>query len=303
MSNNSSGKTAVEPHEPARVYFGYIAAGGFYDHQLIRISHMNRVRDLIRKLNENIPLNKVEEKKEERKFDKRYKDEQLPKIIAKLRQEKKLSEEDQAHVEGLLDLVKQESKLEKAYQELMHSCFATYPIYIWLNQIKGIGTILAANLLKTFDIHKAKHPSSFWKYAGLDVVDGKAPRRTAGLKTNYNPQARTLCWKIADSFIKQRTPQYRPIYDNAKALYLKRHKEKGCTLNPPCKAPKKHCDFQARRYMVKEFLADFWTEWRKIEGLPVTPRYSYKFHIGEEQASNTKEEEEGKEDKNDLQEN
>jgi hypothetical protein len=31
------------------------------------------------------------------------------------------------------------------------------------------------------------------------------------------------------------------------------------------------------RKMVKRFLADFWVEWRKYEGLPVTPPYSHRF--------------------------
>src|SRR5262249_9185001 len=29
----------------------------------------------------------------------------------------------------------------------------------------------------------------------------------------------------------------------------------------------------SNRYMVKMFLAEFWTTWRKMEGLPLTPTY------------------------------
>lgn len=45
--------------------------------------------------------------------------------------------------------------------------------YLWdkfFKDVKGCGTLMAAVCLAYFDIDKARHVSSFWKYAGLDTV-------------------------------------------------------------------------------------------------------------------------------------
>lgn len=43
--------------------------------------------------------------------------------------------------------------------------------------VVGCGPLMAAVCLSYFDVHKARHPSSFWKYAGLDVVNGEGRSR------------------------------------------------------------------------------------------------------------------------------
>ena len=166
----------------------------------------------------------------------------------------------------------------------------------WLKPKKGIGPLLSAGLVSILDIHKAPHPSSFWKYCGLHVVDGKSVKRVRGRKLDFNPDARTLAWKIADSFVKQRTPVYRDIYDrrrpieekklnypigNVKACpeyteCLRKRKEKAKRTGRPMKpaACRKHIYRRACRVMVKRFLLDFWTVWRRMEGLPPSEPYA-----------------------------
>jgi hypothetical protein len=250
----------------------YLAVGGYYDHQKLRAAHMNRVRDLIRKVNENIPLDKVEEKKEVKKFDKKYKDENLHNILRGLRESGKISQEEVNHIIQLLAISDEEHELEARYKKIIQEWASGYKVYEWLDSIRGIGSVLGGGLLATFDVRKTKHISSFWAYAGLGVVDGHAPKRTRGEKLNYSTQARTLCWKVADSFIKQRTHIYRDIYDITKAEETAKLKDSGE------KGWKQHADLRARRKMVKAFLADFWVAWRKSEGLPVDPPYSARFH-------------------------
>lgn len=158
---------------------------------------------------------------------------------------------------------------------------------MFLKNIRGIGAILAGGLMSWLDPSKADHVSSFWKYCGLHVENGCAVKRKHGQKLGFNLKMRTFCWKIADSFIKQRTPFYREIYDEAKLREAEKlnHPEQNSTNCPyyiecrkriktktlPCK---KHIDYRARRKMVKRFLADLWAIWRKIEGLPVTEPYA-----------------------------
>jgi len=250
----------------------YLAVGGYYDHQKLRAAHMNRVRDLVRKKNEGIPLDKVEEKKDRKKFDKKYKDENLDKLLKEMQESGKITADEGAHIAKLLGIAKAEHKLEAQYKEIIESWASGYKVYEWLDSIRGIGSVLGGGLLATFDVRKTKHISSFWAYAGLGVVDGHAPKRTRGEKLNYSTQARTLCWKVADSFIKQRTHIYRDIYDITKAEETAKLKDSGE------KGWKQHADLRARRKMVKAFLADFWVAWRKSEGLPVDPPYSARFH-------------------------
>jgi len=180
----------------------------------------------------------------------------------------------------------------------------------YLRNVKGIGPILAGGLVSFFDPYKAPHPSSFWKYAGLHVVEGEAPKRVKGAKLGFNPRARVLCWKIADSFIKQRTPLYRPYYDVVKVEEaakfgvldpdesvhpercpkylpcLKRMEGRAQRTNTKAKACPclKHIDYRARRKMVKLFIADFWAVWRKMEGLPPSEPYSVRI-LGHDKAA------------------
>ncbi len=74
---------------------------------------------------------------------------------------------------------------------------------------------------------------------------------------------RTLCWKISDSFIKQRTPYYRDKYDKKKGQELSR-KDKNKPKN------KMHADLRARRFAVKRFLQHYWDCGRELAELPRT---------------------------------
>jgi len=179
-------------------------------------------------------------------------------------------------------------KLEQEIRDYIKAAIKGLPIYEkYLKFIKGIGPILAGGLISYFDPYKAEHASSFWRYAGLHVENGKAPKRKHGKKLGYNPKAKVLCWKIGDSFIKQRTPFYREIYDKAKErenekLNYPLENPKNCPFYKECKRKLKkakapacalHIHYRAMRKMVKRFLADFWAAWRSLEGLPVSEPY------------------------------
>lgn len=198
---------------------------------------------------------------------------------------------------------KVETGLAKRIEELLAQ--VNRPIYYELISVRGIGPILAGGLMSYFDPYphwstcqlpprerckppegfdrygstppcehatwiNPEHPSSFWKYAGLHVVevDGKmsAPKMAHGQKVQWNPAVRTLLWKISDSFIKQRTPVYRTVYDRVK------EREVGRLMDTE-KGWKGHADARARRAMVKRFLADFWEHYRKSENLSISDPY------------------------------
>lgn len=80
----------------------------------------------------------------------------------------------------------QMQNLEKEAATHIASTVGRHPMFPWLENIRGIGPILAAVLLVQFDPYKARHASSFWRYCGLDVVDGAAPKPVKGKKLSYN---------------------------------------------------------------------------------------------------------------------
>jgi len=53
------------------------------------------------------------------------------------------------------------------------------PIYAeYLKDVRGVGPAMAAVLISRLDPHRARHPSSFWKFTGLDVgPDGRGRSR------------------------------------------------------------------------------------------------------------------------------
>ena len=185
-------------------------------------------------------------------------------------------------------------KSEESHVKLIESELATYAIYTdFLKNVRGCGPLMSGVILSEIDIHKCNSISALWAYAGLDVVvttdtetgeikeEGRSRKKhhlkpkqytnrdgeivdTVGI--TFNPFLKTkLVGVLGSSFIKL-GGKYREIYDGYKHRLENhpRHSEK-------CKG---HRHNMAVRYAVKEFLADLWTEWRMIEGLPVRSRYA-----------------------------
>ena len=266
-------KKQTKKDQRLRQELGRLLASGFYDHQQIRMSEMNRVRDVIRKKNEGIAFDEVEEKKEKKeKFKNEYADNRLRKTLAKMEKEGKLSESDAEYITKMMDLFDKAKDEELQYKRLLSEYISSEPVWEeFLFYIKGIGEILTANLIKNFGYcEKYAHVSSLWRHCGLSVTpEGTAPRMKKGEKLDYSPRLRTLAWKISDSFIKQRTDTYRGIYDSEKRRQLALMK------NEAENAPKSklHAELRSRRKMVKIFLQHYWIKTRTLKGLEVSMPY------------------------------
>lgn len=174
---------------------------------------------------------------------------------------------------------------EKKHFRRLTSVLEDFPIYNeFLEQVKGVGPAMAGVIISEIDISKARHPSSLWKYAGLDVAsDGRGRTRKAEhlverdyinkegepAKRNgitFNPFLKTkLVGVLASSFLRASPNKYRDVYDGYKNR-LEQHpahieKSKGQRHN------------MAMRYMIKMFLIDLYSKWRALEGLPVSVPY------------------------------
>lgn len=188
---------------------------------------------------------------------------------------------------------------EESYKKVSTDNIKDHPVYVgFLANVKGCGPMMSANILAYLDPYKARHASSFRKYAGLDVVatkdkdgnpvlDSEGNMVTHGRKMGdteeyeyidkngnkaikkgltYNPKLKSkLIGVLASGMIKAKDPVYTKIYYDYK-LRLEnhpKHREKSAA----------HRNNMALRYMIQKFLSNLWVYWRTLEGLEVTLPY------------------------------
>lgn len=132
-----------------------------------------------------------------------------------------------------------------------------------MRSVKGVGPVLAAKIYLLIDIEKCSTVSALWKWAGMDVRDGKASKLTKGASITHSPALKTTMFLLSTSFIKCGSP-YRGIYDDAKAKYMERED-----------MTKLHAHKMAMRKASKLFLAHLYEVWRGIEGLPIREPYVF----------------------------
>jgi uncharacterized protein (UPF0212 family) len=138
-----------------------------------------------------------------------------------------------------------------------------HPLYIkYLQHVKGVGAASAAYLITVLNPARFETVSKMWKFAGLHVENGKAPKRVSGQATGWNPVARTMMWKLGENF-RMRGAFYRMMYQRFFEDSLKKHPE----------WTKAHHLAHARRVTVKLFLAHWHTVGRVLQGLPVRKPY------------------------------
>jgi hypothetical protein len=174
---------------------------------------------------------------------------------------------------------------EKRHFTNLGKILVEFPIWNnFLSTVRGIGPAMGGVIISEIDIHRARHPSSLAQYAGLGVeVDGRGTsKRKEHLKDisytnadgeqdtrkgiNYNPFLKTkLMGVLASSFVKQKDSPYRALYDSIKHRYESEVRWQETT--------KGHRHNAAMRYMIKQFLINLYTNWRALEGLPVSEPY------------------------------
>lgn len=139
-----------------------------------------------------------------------------------------------------------------------------YDIYESLIKVKGIGPLLAGQLLALIPIDRTPGISNLWRFAGLAVIDGLAEKPKAGEKNHFNKRLKTLLFVVATSFLKSDSPYVR-LYREAKVEYEVKHPE----WSPL------HRHRAALRKMLKVFLSHLWLRWRQEEGLSISQPYIF----------------------------
>lgn len=277
---------------PFDQHLARIAAGAYDDAQDVRKSMLNRVRDLIRKKNEDIPFDQVEDEKEDPDYDAKYQDDNLPDLIEEMHADGTLTEREYDYISKMLDAANAAISVENQYEGVMAIAQAE-PIFAdWLTNVYGVGVILTAKLLHRLGYcEDFERVSNLWSYAGW----APGQERTQGEQLNYSPKLKTLTWNVADCIIKQgdRSLYREHFYDPYKTKQLRRmERAEGMTeaqleeqpWTPP--QSKGHADNRARRYLAKKFLKHYWAIARDMRGLE-TPDEWVITHGGHEKETDT----------------
>lgn len=194
------------------------------------------------------------------------------------------SEADYKLVENWKELMHTEQSMNKLIKAEVHA----HPMWdAFFKDVVGCGEMMAAIIISYFDIDKARHPSCFWAYAGLDVVDGKGRNRSSAMLVekeyvsadrqvtkakglSYNPFVKTkMLGVLATGFLKKPGCHYEQVYRNYRARLEQR---------PDLADAMARKHRMALRYCTKMFLRDMWIVWRKLEGYEVgIPEYEVQF--------------------------
>lgn len=161
-----------------------------------------------------------------------------------------------------------------------------YPLHERLMMVKGIGVMSAAKLQAYIDISKSENAGKLISFCGLNPErikrrKGMSQEEAKGFGNNY--LRKELLGIIADSFIKQRTPVYRDIYDNEKKQelakvypigYLSQHCNNGKKYKKEdVHITKLHAHNRARRKMMQIFIQHYYNNDRVVNNLPVRKPY------------------------------
>jgi len=170
--------------------------------------------------------------------------------------------------EVLKAVLKDLESIEKNLYRDVESRVRSHQLYMhYLQYIDGVGPLISAYLITVLNPSKFETVSRLWKYCGLHVEDGRAPRRVAGQPTSWNPVARTMVWKLGESF-RMRGGFYRMMYQQFFEESLKKHPS----------WTKAHHLAHARRVAVKLFLSHWHTVGRVLQGLPTRKAYPCEKH-------------------------
>ena len=140
-----------------------------------------------------------------------------------------------AYAEPAREIVKEYESIEKAIERVLVKEVKKHFMADWIEAQRGIGLPGFARLLGvTGSLDRFATVSKLWKYLGLHVVDGRAPKREKGVPwthtdctfdhlmackpdcatdhhpncvpggvgTAYAPQGRVLCHQLAESIVK-----------------------------------------------------------------------------------------------------
>lgn len=170
-----------------------------------------------------------------------------------------------APLEGLIEGLRD---VEAQAVRRLAAAMKRHPLGAFVEATPGLGAKTVGRFLGVVGPLQARaFPSQLWAYCGLHVIDGQAPRRRHGEKSNWSTRGKTRAYLMAEACVKltgatgKRRSPYRDVYDASRALDELRQPERAEPLSDG------HAHARAMRKVSKAILADLWAEARR-ETLP-----------------------------------
>ena len=141
-----------------------------------------------------------------------------------------------------------------------------------LQSIRGIGPVLTMNILSILPVEKFDTFSKLraYIYGKIDPTTNTAIRRSKGVAVSYNPFAKTLAFKIADSLIKQNKVFHDMMVEFKDRELIKLQAD---PANKGKKGLKAWALRRGVRKAMQAFLGAYWMDMRAAKKLPVPDIY------------------------------
>lgn len=168
------------------------------------------------------------------------------------------------------DYYKQMAGKEKEAKGRLEGLARDHPLYEHMEPIAGFGDyLIGAFIAAGGDITRTMTVSSFWKGMGLDIVDGRAPRkvRTKGEGVRRYPalpHVTRIGEQIRQQMLRQ-NPFYQGLYYSHKEDYRQRYSD----------SPKMFAHKHGLRIGQKILYSCLWKQWRLCYALTISEPYVY----------------------------
>lgn len=174
----------------------------------------------------------------------------------------------EAHKEFTNVMVSRLREIEKMWVDHLSECIKKHPVYTrWLKNINGLGPALSGDLLAEFKVEKIYYIGQMFQYAGI-VGNTK---RVSGQVAKYNVYLKKrLLGVLTGNLLKSYSPYV--VY-----YYLYRIKILNRWMNSSSEERAKlslgHQHLMANRYMIQQFIKDYYRAFRMIMDIPVIKSY------------------------------
>jgi len=180
--------------------------------------------------------------------------------------------EELSDAERMLILFNHFKDVENAMAKEIAKLVKEEPINEWLQGRRGVGPVMSAAIICSGLDPTIDKPSSWWRFAGVGIVDGKNQRLRRGQKRGYNGFLRRTLEVIVSQFLRAHQPQHgRPSYYAEWYYRFKGRSEADASRSEL--APIHH---HRRAIMLTErlFLTHLQEKWREVLGMS-PPRFLY----------------------------
>jgi len=172
---------------------------------------------------------------------------------------------------------------KKSLEPEMRRLMKAFPAYeLFLEKVRGCGTITAAKLLADIDITRCAKVSGLHRVCGMAVrVDGEgkghAQRAQAGITLDFHNRLKVGLYQMFSSLTKDAKREESPYWQRLigykhRMLTGGRYDEATNTFDGR-KGGRAIINDMSYRPAAQLFLEDLYLVWRAVEGLPVWPSY------------------------------